>query len=318
MKIFNKLFTNSVECSTLLINVFEKRRLAEYGNTNTKYSPIFIIGAPRTGSTILYQLLTHYFNVSYIDNLACKFHKNLFFGMWLSEKIFGNKSHNCFSSKHGNTWKTGGFHGPSECGQFWYRWLPRDHHFIDYDEITKEMVEGIRMNITAITNYFDKPLIFKNLNAGQRLLLLHKISPDARIIWIRRDIESVVCSQLSIRKQLDIGKNEWWSIMPPDYKDLLNFNEVEMVVRGVHSIEKQISKDLSLFDSHNIIKINYEELCFDREVIMQNLGERLKLRRRDDTVLPDMRYRDRKKFIERNIKKEISKSIKKLDWNFNE
>jgi hypothetical protein len=30
-----------------------------------------MIGAPRTGSTILYQSLTNYFDLLYIDNLVC-------------------------------------------------------------------------------------------------------------------------------------------------------------------------------------------------------------------------------------------------------
>ena len=38
-----------------------------------EYPPIFIIGAPRSGSTLLYQVLTDYFEVGYISNLHAHF-----------------------------------------------------------------------------------------------------------------------------------------------------------------------------------------------------------------------------------------------------
>jgi hypothetical protein len=59
-----------------------------------------------------------------------------------------------------------GMNAPSECGQFWYRWLPKEHHCIDYDEITDEIINQNRTEISAVINYFDKSTLFKNLNAG--------------------------------------------------------------------------------------------------------------------------------------------------------
>ena len=36
--------------------------------------PIFIIGPPRSGSTLLYQVLTSYFDLSYFKNLHSKYY----------------------------------------------------------------------------------------------------------------------------------------------------------------------------------------------------------------------------------------------------
>ena len=46
-----------------VINIWEKKYLNLYGNQKLKHQPIFIIGAPRTGSTIFYQTLTNQLNV---------------------------------------------------------------------------------------------------------------------------------------------------------------------------------------------------------------------------------------------------------------
>ena len=168
-----------------LIGLWEKRMINKYGKQPLKHQPVFIIGAPRTGSTILYQVITNSFDVLYIDNLTCNFQNNLFYGFWLSKKLTKHKPHNNFESYHGNT-QNYGYRAPSECGGYWYRWLPESHHFIDYDEINVKMIEEIKREITAVTNYFNKPIIFKNLNAGQRLRLLTQCFPNAKYIFIKR------------------------------------------------------------------------------------------------------------------------------------
>jgi len=40
------------------------------------YPPIFIVGAPRSGSTLLYQLLAYYYNFSYFTNYSSLFYRD--------------------------------------------------------------------------------------------------------------------------------------------------------------------------------------------------------------------------------------------------
>lgn len=294
------------------INIWEKSMLNRYGGKDPEHSPIFIIGAPRTGSTVLYQTITNNFDVSYIDNLACMFHRNLFFGMWLSNKLFRNKPHNCFKSIHGNTWKTGGFHAPSECGQFWYRWLPKERHFIDYDEITDFVVRKIRKNIFAIINYFDKPFIFKNMNVGQRLRLIHEIDPDSKLIWVKRDPIGTCLSILKVKNDLYHDINKWWSIKPKSYKDIKDLKPFKQVVLQVYNIEKQINKDLKLFNYNNVSIVHYEDF-----------------RQNPDEAIRALKVEAAKRSISKNVKleeqasgsinsfykKEIEREVNLLDWD---
>ncbi|MDA3778711.1 MAG: hypothetical protein PF487_00520, partial [Bacteroidales bacterium] len=48
-----------------LISVFEKSKINKYSSRKTEKQPIFILGVPRSGSTILYQIITDFFNISY-------------------------------------------------------------------------------------------------------------------------------------------------------------------------------------------------------------------------------------------------------------
>lgn len=249
---------------------------------NSSQQPIFIIGAPRTGSTILYQALTNNYRVLYIDNTACAWWRNLRFGLWLSQKKYGDAPHNNFKSEHGDTKKFGG-HAPSECGTFWYRWLPKDRHFIDHFEITEQMIKQIRCEVLGASHYLKQPLVFKNLNAGQRLRLIHKAFPNARIIYVRRDPRFVVRSILKARHQVGVKPGQWWSIMPRNVNELLKLPENEMCVAQVYHLEKQIEEDMALFPEENVREVHYQAF---NELLIHDLGRWIGVPRREGGEAP--------------------------------
>ncbi|MGD9901766.1 MAG: sulfotransferase [Desulfurella sp.] len=295
-----------------LIKSWEKKYVKKYANQPLKHQPVFIIGAPRTGSTILYQTLTNQLDVLYVDNLICKFHKNFFFGFWLSNKFFKHKAHNCFKSNHGDT-SACGLHAPSECGGFWYRWLPADRHFIDYNDITDEMVIQIRDEITAIINYFDKPLIFKNLNAGQRLRLLHKCFPEAKLIFIKRNTLFTAQSILKAKRKVGIADTDFWSVMPKNVRELQNRNIYEQIINQIYFLEKQIVKDNRLFNNKNFLIINYKELEKTLEDVVTmcqkfiNTHEKAKFQKAEIKVTEEISLKE-------DEIKAFQEQIEKLDW----
>lgn len=227
-------------------------------DSKTIPQPVFIIGAPRTGSTILYQALTNAYQFAYIDNTACFWHQNLRFGFWLSTRKYSGTPHNNFQAEYGSTNEYGG-HAPSECGSFWYRWLPRNRHFIDHDEISAKAIRELRKEVLGVSAYSNQPLLFKNLNAGQRLRFIKKAFPEAKFIFVRRDPRFVTRSILKGRNKVAIREGKWWGIMPPNFMHLISLPEKEMCVAQVFYIEKQIEEDLRLFPGHNIKVIHYQE-----------------------------------------------------------
>ena len=222
------------------------------------YPPIFIIGAPRTGSTIVYQVIINYFNFSYISNFSASFYHSLYVGMVLSHFFLGDSPLNQFESQYG---MAKGLKGPNECGQFWYRWFPRDHHFIASHEISREDLLGIRKTIFAISNNFRKSMIFKNLNTGQRLQVIKKILPESLFIFVKRDPVLTAQSILAGRQDFYGDKNSWFSVMPKNKSELEKLDYPEQVVKQIYYIEKQILEDLKNFHSCQHIIIQYENFC---------------------------------------------------------
>ena len=224
----------------------------------TKVRPVFIVGAPRSGSTILYQTITAELRVAYINNLSCTLHNSLPFGFRLSRLLFMGRSHRCFSSRFGDT-RQCGWNAPSECGEFWYRWLDREQHFVDWADMSSAMVREIRHEIGRATRIARLPLVFKNLNAGQRLRLISSVVPDARIIHIRRDPVDNVRSILKSRKRIGVKPGRWWSIRPPGFEAYLRLPETELCAAQLKGLTAQIEADRHLFPESSWLELNYEE-----------------------------------------------------------
>jgi hypothetical protein len=312
----NKILNIASTYSSPIISKFEKPKIEHYASLKEKHQPIFIIGAPRTGSTILYQTLTNTFDVLYPDNLVNKFYKNFYFGFWLSDIVFHQKPHNCFSSYHG---ATKGLRSPNECGAFWYRWLPKERHYIKKNEVSEQSIKEIRNNIFSVINRFNNPLLFKNMNAGQRLEIIYEIAPNCKIIFIRRNPLFTAQSIYKVRLKVNNSPNRWWSIMPPNYNELLKLSYHEQIVKQIFFIEKQITQDLKFFPPDNIFKLNYKNFCINHEKCIKKIynfmGPKISLRK--NRLTNRISYSE-KKVINTEEIKNFQREIDKLDWlNYN-
>lgn len=240
-----------------IITLFDNPKIKYYSNKEPKHAPVFIIGPPRSGSTILYQLITNFLDVSYIDNLIHLSRKNLFFGFWLSNRFFKNKIHNNFKSDYGNTQKFG-LNAPSEGGRIWYRWFSKDKIYFETGSLSDNQINQIRNLFNAIINRYDKPVVIKNLMFSERINALYEVFPNAKLIVITRSPDYNSQSIMSAR--LKNPDDDWWSAKPKNYKELLNLSFTEQCVSQVYYIEKQIFEDIKQFPKQNIKTINYETL----------------------------------------------------------
>lgn len=298
------------------LNPVERYLINKYKGQNIIYSPVFIIGAPRTGSTILYEYVTNYLDLKYINNFMAKFYKSLYLSSLVSHKIFKDESHDCFDSKHGKTY---GLNAPHECGSFWYRWLPKDKHFVKFDEIDSNSKDEIYTTITAITNKFNKPFIFKNLNAGQRMRLIKETFPNALFIYIKRNPLYTAQSILRGREKTYNDRSKWWSIMPKEYDELLDLPYPEQIVKQIYYLQKQIETDLSLFPSQNSYVIKYKDFCFDteeeinliKEFLENNYDKKINLKK---NINPNKVYYSNEQKIDDKTFHKLKEIINQLNW----
>ena len=220
-------------------------------------APIFIIGSPRSGTTLLYQFFIRYLSVGYFSN----FMSNIFHAPLLAYKIqrrFLKKSID-FKSYHG---RTKGLSGPSEAGLFWYRWFPRGRYvYSDGNTLTQKAVKELRNVIHHLTIIINKPIVFKNTYNSMRIKALAEIFPNACFIICRRDPLDVAQSLLLSRQSALDCKDQWWSVPPQEIDEIEKHHYCDQVVEQVYFIERQIEQDRFESGGGHFFVVDYQRLC---------------------------------------------------------
>jgi len=245
---------------TLNRSVLQRLELlgANGSKTPLEYAPLIIVGAPRSGSTLLYQLLVQRFDVTYLANRHCAY----FGAPSLVERFGGRKGSPPadFSSKHGLT--TGSW-GPSECGPFWYRFFRKSPQFVPLAEARDSDLRRLRAAFRALGAAGRRPLVFKNLLCALRLEPIAAALPEARFVVITRDLEEHARSILVARERANGETRSWWSAEPPGWEKLRTLEPAEQSVGQIEAIHATIDAARAQLGHDRFVDITYEELIRD-------------------------------------------------------
>lgn len=237
------------------INIFtiiEKFFLRE---SKSRIPPIFIIGIPRSGSTILYQLLVKYYNLSYFPNISNFFFKS---PVTAAKILFGLKLNYKPKKLISTFGLVKGINGPSEAGSIFRYWFQK----LQYNKTT---IEYIRLSIYNMSSLRQKPFISKNLYNNYRIENLFKIFPDAIFIHIKRDPLYVAQSILLARKKNYKNYVGWFGLKPENFNTILNIEDpFQQVVEQINSINRSMRKELEK-NKINYLELNYHDLCNNTE-----------------------------------------------------
>lgn len=274
------------------------------------FAPCFILGPARSGSTMLYQHLSNRYRFSYIDNQIHLFHKNFRFGVRRSFNRFGQSPHQSFGSKGGRTHEQG-LHAPSECGPFWYNYLPSGQRYFEGNELNEKQIQDIRQNFYFLSKTFDAPLLVKNLLLAERLKVLVKVFPKAKFIINFRKPEYCLQSMLLMRRSLAIDDAASWSAIPKNYSDFASEDLIPRLALQIHGLEKQILEDIPESCPSTIVQ--YEDLNEER---LEGLASFI-------TTIPEKRgganspkiHAHQKQKVDNFEWKAIMESVEKLDWS---
>lgn len=240
--------------------------------------PVFVIGPPRSGTTLLYQILTNRFNFIYLDNLSSKLYVVPLIGVWLSRMLhkFSINKKAEYSSNYG---KTASPDGPSEAGDFWYRWFPRGEHvYVAPNETHAKNIQELRRQVLGISKIFNMPMLFKNTYNSMRIAPIMEAFPDAIFIVSKRDPLDTAQSILEGRIRSNGNKDDWWSAPPKEVDEIKNHPYWEQVVEQVYYIYKQIEDDASRYGKEHFLYIPYRQLCENPQEMLEKTEQFLKKR----------------------------------------
>lgn len=237
-----------------------ERFLVTDGDAALPFPPIFILGAPRSGSTLFVQAMTNALDVGYISNRHCPW----FGAPALAEYVFRptrSRVPSDYKSQHG---VTTGSSAPAECGEWWYRFFRRAPAYVTRDDVSDNKMRAFRYSLHSLESVMQRPLVFKNLYASLRIDPIAQHVPNALFIVVERDV--VDNAQSILKGRMDaLGSYElWWSVPPPDVAELQKLKPVQQAVEQVRSIRSLIRHDVERLGLESqTLHVNYDDFCRD-------------------------------------------------------
>ena len=237
-------------------------------NPLDEHPPIFILGPPRSGTTLLMQLLVQSLNVGYLSNQ----HRFLYGNPALLDRVRPRKRPRDLelNSDRGSTKGAG---SPWEGADWWYRFFPRHPAYVD--DLVETFVdgEGFGRSVSSWTDQIGKSLLFKNNYASLRLRTLTSTTPSALYIHVVRDEVDNAHSLLEARFATSGDFHDWWSMKPPGWQTTLDLDPTEQVLFQIRQIHGTILNDLASFgvQANRVFKVRYEDLCSDTHGVLKGI-----------------------------------------------
>lgn len=218
--------------------------------------PVFIVGAPRSGTSLFYELLVTRYRLAYLSNLAHRFYKTPSAVTKLGRRALVAHRAN-YTSDYGHI---DGWGAPNEGGWIWQRWLP-DGDWQDETALVAADAQEMRATLAVQEAVQDAAFVNKNVMHANRMRLLDAIFPGCLFIDVRRDradtARSIIRAQ-SRHKGPQPDAQAWWSVRPS------NARPADVVTRAalqVNGVAADIARDGARIGTDRLHSISYEELC---------------------------------------------------------
>lgn len=227
-----------------------------YSN-NKVIKPIFIIGAPRSGTWLLYNIFCNHRDLSFftLNLLRAGVHKRgriLGYRKQLLARI-QNLVHRDTLSVH-----------PHEATGFWSKYLG-SYDYLTEDDCTEEIVDHYLRVILQVQAIFRRPrFVNKNPQHSTRVRVLNRIFHDAKFLHIVRDGTAVAGSTYKASSALP-STNTYFSTLREKIFPLVRehysgtLSEIQLY-KLARDILVSRAREAKAFGNDRYYEINYEDL----------------------------------------------------------
>ena len=268
-KVKNKLLTPLNYLLNPLENLYLNINDLDYLKSSP---PVFIIGPPRSGTTVLYQLLCKHFNFGYTNNFVAD---------WYNIPITATRLYNIFSSQTSsieltsNFGKSSNLYGPNEFGKFWYRWFSKTHELKDNYPLIENK---LRLEIAGLTKIHQKPMLFKNVINSMRINVLSQIFDNSIFIVLNRENLDIAQSILNARIELYNNKNHSWSVITSALQTNPEIPYYKQIVHQIRGVTSNINLARKNIGDNKFIFVDYKELCNNTDQVLKSIHSQLNTR----------------------------------------
>ncbi len=232
------------------------------------YPPIFVLGAPRSGTTALFLTFVNSYHLSYFPNLsdyAPRLPVTAAAAGWLLTRYRPT-----FRQRFGVVNQP---LGPSDGWNIFHRWFDRDYEeSIDPDRFTH-----LQRLVTTFEHLFRAPFCVRHNLSSIRIRHLLKLFPRAVFPAIFRDFREAAVSLAEAYRVHEVSTDRWWSAGPPDCNFLDFETPLEKAVYQVLGVEAIMRRDLQRIPDDRSLLLSYRSFCREPGAV-RNWAEEVFLR----------------------------------------
>lgn len=250
----------------LLLSFFEKRRCNRYGMPQKPL--IFVCGPPRSGTTLLSQVLINNLPLKYFNNLTSWFPRApltaiFLFGRWVPDRKVDYKAF------YG---KTRYLSGPNDALYLWDRWVGNDRDTVP-DVLLPTADKDMQQFFSAAEDLLNDAIINKNNRLNTYAHLVADALPTAVFICLRRNPLMLAQSLLIARKDI-VGRVDLpYGISSADRPCALEGDYLDDICQQVLYYECAAEQQQQRIGKERFWIIDYEQFCHAPQQVVQKVAK---------------------------------------------
>ena len=259
-------------------------------NSGKPYPSVFIVGAPRSGTTLLSQLFASCTEIGYVSNIMALFWDAPILGAHVSEH-FQDRPEFTGRSVYG---KTSSPLEPHEFGMFWRTRLK----YSGMDQqlyCNVELLRKLGNTLDEISKIFKKITVYKVFQLTWHMHTYQTLKPETKWIWIERDLIENASSILKLRETRNRNIEQWVSSRPHGVEPFLG-NPFKEVLAQVILTNKWLAEKKSQMPAESVYHTHLSNLQRDPEALFSDICQFVGLK------LNDIQLRQSLKHIETKTK----------------
>jgi hypothetical protein len=215
-----------------------------------------IVGLPRSGTTIVYQLLALTGRVGYPSNVMALFWQAPTIGAKLQKHLAAPGPTISTRSVAGRTAEP---LDPHEFGYFWRRALGHSSNSVKSDQKPLDW-STLQSILDAVTGIFDSPVVYKNFLAMVHADSIRCNLERQKFLVIQRPMVDTAASLLAVRRRIGIPENDEFGLVAENLS-----KDAPLLER----VANQVCELKSLIESCNFendpssMQVDYISLCND-------------------------------------------------------
>ncbi len=239
----------------LLLQYFEKKKYQKAPDSTLPQ--IFVCGPPRSGTTLVTQVLIRHLPVYYFNNLTSIFPRSPITALKLFKPFVKNSNQKIdFRSFYGRTSRLG---SPNDALYFWDRWFGKDRKKIPKTLADSKALE-MKEFFNAVEDFSNQPVVCKNNSLNAYADLVAPVLKDAYFICLDRNPLYLAQSHLIARRFINADEKVGYGV-EFDENQNGSLNHLEAIC---HQVDKHINMNRmqqEKIGSNRFIILPYEEFC---------------------------------------------------------